>query len=946
MLLPPIFTNVAPQAFSPTRGPRAGCRQGRAQSANQTVPRRAGNGLDTPVSPLLGDARAAIALVDSDVRAASVAASDVLERALAGHDLAAASAAERALGLAAAHSQGLPSAVEHLRLAVAYAGRAKAEHLRVEARMSLAGVLVQQGRTAQALRVVGECIARSAGLPRARAQCQRGAIRQHAGQLDGALEDYREALPVLRGERDDVWTQRLLMNRALIHENRLAFSAAARDLTEADGIATAAGLARSQGVVNENLVRLYRRIGDVPAALRHLELAEGYFRTAGMSPGALLFERAELMLSVHLGDEARAAAREAVAEHEKMGRPLYAAEARLLLARAVAPVDLAAAHEQAGAARREFLRQGRPTWAVHAEFTVLATEAGLHPDRSGMARRLAALADRLEAHHWDLAAADARIMAARRLLTTAAARGGRESALTLLTRVAALRSSGPAERRLRGWLALAVAREALARPGGAARAAAAGLRVIEDYRATIAASDIRAQATRLGTELAQVGLRAAIDSGSGWRVLTWAERARARHLTRHPVVPAEDEHLLRLLARIRGVVADLDEGRAAGRQISGQLRLLAQLEGQARDRMRLAPGPVTATGIAIADETSLRAALGPAVLLEYVEFGVDLYVVVLAQGRSRLVRLAHRAQLHDLAGRIPFALRRLARANTSDAGLGAAAALLDRTMTEASALLLDPIRVLAPATPLVVVPTGSLAGLPWGMLGARRGSAVTIAPSAACWLATARRPPRPGPAVVVAGPGLPGAAGEAADVAELYGVRAITGKHATVTAVRDRLGAAGLLHLAAHGQLRSDNPLFSSVRLADGPVLLYELNGCGGCPDTVLMASCEGAGHVLVAEAEPLGFATAFLNLGTRQVVGSIAPLPDDATTAVMRRLHARLAVGIPVAPALAQVQADIPTGDLRGWAAAAGLSCIGAGFGPVPVAAAAGPSEAAHQNR
>lgn len=896
------------------------------------VPCRAVRRLDTRVSALLVDARAAIALVESDVRAASLAAGDVLERALARHDLAAASAAERALGLAAAHSQGLPRAAEHLRLAVDYAGRAKAEDLRVEARMSLAGVLVQQGQTARAIRVVSECIARTTGLPRARAQCQRGAIRQHAGQLDDALEDYRQALPVLRAEQDGVWTQRLLTNRALIHENRLSFGPAARDLTEADAIASAAGLARSQAIVNENLVRLYRRMGDIPAALRHLELADGYLRTSGGSPGALLFERAALMLSVHLGDEARVAAREAVTEHEKMGRPLYAAEARLILARAVAPQDLAAAREQAQAARREFLRQGRQTWAIYAEYTVLAAEAALHPDRPSVARRLAALADRLDEHHWDLAAADARTMAAQRLLTGPATRGGRETALDLLDQVAALRTAGLAERRLRGWLALALIRQAEARPAGAARAAAAGLRVIEDHRTTIAASDIRAQTSRLGTELAAVGLRAAVDSGSAWRVLSWAERARARHLTRHPVVPTEDEELRTLLASIRGVVADLDEARTAGREISGPLRQLAALEGRARDRMRLAHGPAKTTGIAAADEATLRGALGPAALLEYVEFGDHVLVVVLGQGTATVLRLATRAQLHNIVGHIPFALRRLARAHGTEAGLRAAAALLDRAMTTASSLLLDPIRDLVPGGPLVVIPTGGLSGIPWGMLGARRGSPVTITPSAACWLATARRPPRPGPAVVVAGPGLPGAAGEAADVAALYGVAPMTGDQATVAAVRGRLGQAGLLHLAAHGQLRSDNPLFSNVRLADGPLVLYELNGCGGCPDTVLMASCEGGGHVLVAEAEPLGFATAFLNQGTRQVVGSIAPLPDEATAPIMRRLHEHLAAGMPVAPALAAVQSGTDPEEPRSWAAAVGMTCIGAGFVPVPV--------------
>ena len=888
------------------------------------------------MSALLGAGRAAIALVETDARAAADAAEQVRLEALASQDLAAASAAERALGLAAAHTQGLSLAVEHLRAAVAYAGRAGAEELRVEARMSLAGVLVQQGQAGRALRVIGDCVARSSGLARARAQFQRGAIRQHAGQLDAAMEDYRQALPLLRAEGDDVWTQRLLNNRALIHVNRLAFHAAARDLGEADEIASAAGLARSLAVVNENFVLLHRRMGDVPAALRHLDLAESYRREAGVSPGPLLFERAELMLSVQLADEARAAAREAVAEHEKMGRSLYAAEARLLLARAVAPSDLPAAREQARAAQREFVRQGRPTWAVLAGYIVLTAEARQHPERVGAYRRLVTLADQLDEHHWDLAAADARIVAGRNLVRRDASR---DEGLELLRRVARLRTSGPAERRLRGWLGLALGREAEGHPAGAARAAAAGLRVLEEHRATIAASDIRAQASRLGTELAAVGLRHAVATRSPRRMLAWAERARARHLTRKPIVPSDDEELRTLLAAIRTVVAELDATRAAGRDVGPARRQLASLEARARDRMRLAPGAVTAAGIADADVDALTAALDQGVLLEYVEVGEDLYVVCVTGARSRLVRLSGRALVTEAVGRVPFALRRLARAHVPEATQQAAGQVLRRAIDQLAALLLEPLPEVEPGRPVVVVPTGVLAALPWGMLGASRGTPVTVAPSAACWVETMRRIPRPGPPVVVAGPGLPGAAAEAADVAARYGVGPLTGPDATVAAVRARLADAGILHLAAHGQIRVDNPLFSSIRLANGPLFLYELGGCGGCPDTVLMASCEGAQHVMVAEDEPLGFATAFLNEGTRQVVGSIAPLPDDATTIVMGRLHGRLAAGRPVAAALAEVQATTDPTDQRTWAAAAGLICIGAGLAPLPLAAELGPA-------
>jgi hypothetical protein len=58
------------------------------------------------------------------------------------------------------------------------------------------------------------------------------------------------------------------------------------------------------------------------------------------------------------------------------------------------------------------------------------------------------------------------------------------------------------------------------------------------------------------------------------------------------------------------------------------------------------------------------------------------------------------------------------------------------------------------------------------------------------------------------GPGLPGAAGEAAAVAALHQVTALTGVTAQVQAVTTALDGARLAHLAAHGHIHPDNPLF------------------------------------------------------------------------------------------------------------------------------------------
>ena len=64
-------------------------------------------------------------------------------------------------------------------------------------------------------------------------------------------------------------------------------------------------------------------------------------------------------------------------------------------------------------------------------------------------------------------------------------------------------------------------------------------------------------------------------------------------------------------------------------------------------------------------------------------------------------------------------------------------------------------------------------------------------------------------------------------------------------ATLELISGVDLAHLACHGLFRSDNPLFSSLLLSDGPLTLYEVLNSGGVPRRVVLAACEsrrGAG--------------------------------------------------------------------------------------------------------
>jgi CHAT domain-containing protein len=132
----------------------------------------------------------------------------------------------------------------------------------------------------------------------------------------------------------------------------------------------------------------------------------------------------------------------------------------------------------------------------------------------------------------------------------------------------------------------------------------------------------------------------------------------------------------------------------------------------------------------------------------------------------------------------------------------------------------------------------------------------------------------------------------------------LIGRDATVARVLDEVRDATVLHLAAHGRLRRDNPLFSALELSDGPLTAYDLEALDRVPDSVVLSACSsGAGHATVAD-ETLGLAWTLMSLGSCAVVAPLLPVPDIATRAVMVNVHRGMAAGLEPAVALATTQA------------------------------------------
>jgi len=662
----------------------------------------------------------------------------------------------------------------------------------------------------------------------------------------------------------------------------------------------------------------------VPAALAYLDRAETRFRALRSQLWSVLTDRAELLLSVRLSTEARAAAEEAVAACERERRRLVLPEARLLLAQAAfLDGDLPAAERQAALARRDFTGHGKPDWAALAQLTVLrcrlAGGSGPRPGVPLLERIAGALAP-----SWPDQALEAWLAAARSIH-----KGRKGERDRLLGLAGAHRRHGVATLRARAWYAEAL-RHVPADPARALRAARAGLRILDEHVAGLGATDLRAHAAGHRVELVQLGLGMAVRDGRAAEVLAWAERGRASHLLLRPVRPPDDPVLERALGELRATVAEIDQLRGSGRVpprlVQRQVTLERKVRDYGRERAAAAPpGAVagdSATGEVPAD--ALLQSLGDATLLEFVDVDGTLHVVTAVAGRLRLRRLAPVTVIHDLVDRLPFALRRLARGYADRRSRSAALTLLLAAARRLDEALLGPIRADLGDRPLVIVPTGPLQSLPWFVLPSCADRPVTVSPSAALWHAAGRGTVPAGP-TAVAGYGPPGAAVEAREVARIHGAVPLIDAAATVGSVMDALDGAALAHLAAHGRLQPDNPLFSSLRFADGPLTIYDLERLHRMPAMVVLASCDSARTVDRAGDELLGISATFLSRGTRQVVASVIPVPDAATIPLMVEFHRRLAGGVPAPEALVRAQLEATANGVVSMAAAAGFVCVGA---------------------
>ncbi|MEV6850366.1 CHAT domain-containing protein [Actinoplanes sp. NPDC051411] len=798
--------------------------------------------------------------------------------------------------------------------------------------MSLALVLAEAGRPDRALREIDAAAPALQGLPAARLTMQRALILDRLSRFDEAMAGYTSAIADFRRFGDSLWEARALTNRGVLYTYRGHVRQAESDLLAAEHRYAELGQDAALAQVRHNLGFARARAGDLPAALRWYERADEYFARTSR-PAVALMDRAELLLDARLLPEARATAGAALkaAKASRMG--LFEAQAQLMVAEAaLAAGDVTAARAAAATARRAFARQQRPAWSALARYVELRAGGGPEDTRLRRAREVAAA---LATAGWAAPALDARLHAARLALARAAAEPAHATRLLRaasadLHAVEAAGRRGPAHLRARAWHAKALLREATGDTAGARRALLAGMTVLRRYSAALGATELRTLTGGYATDLATAGLRLAVRGGRPRSILWWAERWRATALRRRPTRPPDESALAADLAQLRRVHA---EAESATTGLPALLREQRLLEERIRRRSWQAADASAASRETGDSLRRLPDRLGDATLVELLDIDDIRYAVVVSAAGFRCRRLGPVSELGRELEALRFALRRIVHRHGTAVSRAAAREAARSALRHLDDFLFGPLRLRLGAGPLIVVPVGELHATPWALLPTCRGRPVTIAPSASSWLAageSATGRPAPGPdkpPVLVAGPGLRHADEEIRRLAPAIPAAAtLIAAEATVDAVSAALDGAPLAHVAAHGTFRADNPMFSYLHLADGPLTVFDLERLPRPPRTVVLSACNGGLSAVHPGEELMGLTAALLGLGTRTVLASVLPAQDAATAELMIAVHRRLAAGDGPAQALAQAQIAAGTGLDEDTVSAAAFSCFGVG--------------------
>ena len=338
----------------------------------------------------------------------------------------------------------------------------------------------------------------------------------------------------------------------------------------------------------------------------------------------------------------------------------------------------------------------------------------------------------------------------------------------------------------------------------------------------------------------------------------------------------------------------VDELRRRTRDCEEQLKkLMGDMKGVQSEFTNLQGG-------AAIDLSTIREAIPEdAVLLEYYSVRDILCACILDRRRLEIIPLIPKSRIRDLLRMLNLQLAKF------HLGEGYTSTFSQTLLASTQAHLKDLYtRLLAPVIEelsvrhLLIVPHDLLHHVPFHALWdgeqyLMERFSISYAQSASVYYLSATKVTHPEERSLILGvpdDSAPSIAQEAREVASyLPDPRLYVGEEATAQRLRAEAPTSRFVHIATHGLFRQSNPMFSSIRLADSRLSLFDLYHLSLSAELVTLSRCATGLNVVEGGDELLGLARGLFYAGAQSVLLTLWDVNDRSTAEFMTRFYGRL---------------------------------------------------------
>jgi CHAT domain-containing protein len=299
-------------------------------------------------------------------------------------------------------------------------------------------------------------------------------------------------------------------------------------------------------------------------------------------------------------------------------------------------------------------------------------------------------------------------------------------------------------------------------------------------------------------------------------------------------------------------------------------------------------------------------------LVEFYNDGIYFWAFILDGNKFNVQRLPITTEmLNHLLAQLNLNLAAALKVNVHSSSAYKLTKLAQHILCRINSLLIQPIaHQLVDSKQLMIVPYGALHYLPFHLL--YDGSTylvesfeTVIMPAAS--LVTRPGLKRPQGALILAHSWenrIPHTQTEAQIVKQLFGGKLYSENSASRLVLQTP--PSQILHIAAHGQHRLDQPDLSYLELADGQLFADDLLQEDLSYELVTLSACETGRGKIVADEELIGIGRGLLYAGAGALILSLWRVADFSTIGLMERLYSALKSGKSKAAALRLAQLSL----------------------------------------